>query len=125
MPWPGHPGMPMGYGAPRGMMPRGVYPPRIPMPPQMRPRMPQQGVVVNAPGQTRMMVSPTSSSLPMPGRVQRPSSMLPQQKNIPGSSGQPQLTSAALANMSPEDQKNALGERLYASILQVHPEKAA
>ena len=126
MPWPGHPGMvmgPMGYGAPRGMMPRGVFPPRMAMPPQMRPRMPPQGVVMN--GQNRMMMSPNNAGLPMSGRVMRPNSMLPQQKNIPGSTGQPQLTSAALANMSPEDQKNALGERLYATILQIHPEKAA
>ena len=130
MPWPGHPGMvmgPMGYGAPRGVMPRGVYPPRMAMPQQMRPRMPPQGGVMNAQGQGRGMMSPNTAALQMPGRAPRPASgaALPQQKIIPGSSGQPQLTSAALANMSPEEQKNALGERLYATILQIHPEKAA
>ncbi|KNH04826.1 polyadenylate-binding protein 4 [Perkinsela sp. CCAP 1560/4] len=128
-PWPGHPGVMgagrMGYPPQRGMMPPSVYPPRMGVPQPMRPRVSPQGVVMNAPGQ--MMGGNGMHPSGRMGGMNRPSAppMMPQQKNIPGMSGQPQLTSAALANMSPEDQKNALGERLYAAILSIHPENSA
>eukprot|EP00009_Paramoeba_aestuarina_P010089 CAMPEP_0201523772 /NCGR_PEP_ID=MMETSP0161_2-20130828/20911_1 /ASSEMBLY_ACC=CAM_ASM_000251 /TAXON_ID=180227 /ORGANISM="Neoparamoeba aestuarina, Strain SoJaBio B1-5/56/2" /LENGTH=580 /DNA_ID=CAMNT_0047922981 /DNA_START=89 /DNA_END=1831 /DNA_ORIENTATION=+ len=127
-PWPGHPGMMgagrAGYPGPqRGMMPPNVYPPRMGAAQPMRSRMAPQ--VMNAPGQNPMMMPGSSMQHPAARMgVARPP-VLPQQKNIPGMNGQPQLTSAALANMSPEEQKNALGERLYTKILSIHPEKAA
>eukprot|EP00998_Keelungia_sp_KM082_P005915 NODE_219_length_2278_cov_98.180381_g213_i0.p1 GENE.NODE_219_length_2278_cov_98.180381_g213_i0~~NODE_219_length_2278_cov_98.180381_g213_i0.p1 ORF type:complete len:670 (+),score=161.85 NODE_219_length_2278_cov_98.180381_g213_i0:78-2087(+) len=43
---------------------------------------------------------------------------------VPGNLGD-NLTSGALAAMSPEQQKNALGERLFSSITDTHPDLAA
>ncbi|MRB67761.1 hypothetical protein GH825_30875, partial [Bacillus thuringiensis] len=49
----------------------------------------------------------------------------PPQPIIPGASGSEPLTPAALANMNSEQQKNALGERLFARISDSHPTYAA
>lgn len=44
--------------------------------------------------------------------------------NLPGATGEA-LTPEVLANMEPEQQKNALGERLFSRIQETHPEYAA
>jgi polyadenylate-binding protein len=47
------------------------------------------------------------------------------QAGLPGVTGQDSLTPDALAGMTPEQQKNALGERLFARISETHPDYAA
>jgi polyadenylate-binding protein len=51
--------------------------------------------------------------------------MMAPQAAIPGLSGQEPLTAAGLAAMTAEQQKNTLGERLFARISETHPESAA
>lgn len=43
---------------------------------------------------------------------------------LPHVPGQPELTASVLAEASPQDQKQMLGERLYPQIQQMHPEEA-
>lgn len=82
---------------PMGMPPRG-YGPRGPM----GPGMPPQGYPMRG---------------PMMGFQQGPPPPRP-----PTVSG---ITSTELSKMSPEEQKNALGERLYARIQEINPQQAA
>jgi polyadenylate-binding protein len=46
----------------------------------------------------------------------------PQQQRPPQASG---ISAQNLAKMTPEEQKNALGERLYAKIMEINPNQAA
>jgi polyadenylate-binding protein len=123
------PGMPMGMKQPM-MFPQQRQFPVMPGAggPQRMMRPPQQGGVrpgaVPQPGAPRPGVPPVAApKVP----VTRPAGVqgAQQQKNIPGMYGLPNLTSSALAAMSSEEQKNALGERLYARIYAVNPDQAA
>ena len=86
---------------------------------------PRQGVqnIAPRPG-VAPPVAPQKMMTQVPARA-GPQAVPQQQKNIPGMYGLPNLTSSALAAMSSEEQKNALGERLYARIYAVNPDQAA
>jgi len=130
-------GMPMGMKQPmmfpqqRGPFP-GVMPgqqPRMMRPPGQQggqPGGPRQGVqsIAPRPGGVPPPVAPQKMMAQVPVRA-GPQAVPQQQKNIPGMYGLPNLTSSALAAMSSEEQKNALGERLYARIYAVNPDQAA
>eukprot|EP00993_Chasmostoma_nieuportense_P001481 NODE_235_length_2623_cov_44.191106_g220_i0.p1 GENE.NODE_235_length_2623_cov_44.191106_g220_i0~~NODE_235_length_2623_cov_44.191106_g220_i0.p1 ORF type:complete len:618 (-),score=114.61 NODE_235_length_2623_cov_44.191106_g220_i0:671-2524(-) len=63
-----------------------------------------------------------------PGMAPPSSMMFKQGMQTPmgmGMNGREPLTAAGLANMNPDQQKNALGERLFARISETHPEYAA
>jgi polyadenylate-binding protein len=103
----GHPGhMPM---HPAFMPMRGppMRPPPGPMPPRhggYGPRPPMPGPF--GPG-------------PMPPRPMMGFNQGPPMRTVGG------ITSTELSKMSPEEQKNALGERLYAKIQDINPQQAA
>ncbi|CAO1614158.1 unnamed protein product [Sympodiomycopsis kandeliae] len=115
-------GLPM--GAPYGQFPAGMVPPagyRPPRPPRGAPGVPPQAGArppVNGaprPGQPG----------PIPGRgvpAGARGAGARQQQNFP--QAQPGLTAAALANASPEEQKQMLGEAIYPKIAASHPDLA-
>lgn len=118
-------GMPM--GAPYGQFPAGMVPPagyRPPRPPRGAPgvgmppgaagaRPPVNGVP--RPGQ------PIPGGLPGRGIPPAGARSAPRQA---ANQGQPALTAAALANASPEEQKQMLGEAIYPKIAASHPDLA-
>jgi polyadenylate-binding protein len=74
----------------------------------------------------------------MPGPMARPQQRMPMQPGLPMMPQQTRYTQAApapprqsginaaqLAKMTPEEQKNTLGERLYAKISEMQPVQAA
>ena len=81
---------------------------RPPMVPRMNVPMPTRPPAIQVRG-------------PPMGAVQRPYTQPPMQRAMPSAG----LTQAQLARMTPEEQKNALGERLYARINEVNPMQAA
>ena len=96
---PGGPGMQPGAGGPGGMM--------------GQPGMGQPGGMMNQPGGPRVM-RPQPKPAPMqPMPTQQPAQ--PQQQSL----------STLLSSMSVEQQKNVLGERLYAYISKSHSTEAA
>eukprot|EP01006_Ploeotia_vitrea_P048977 TRINITY_DN67293_c4_g1_i1.p1 TRINITY_DN67293_c4_g1~~TRINITY_DN67293_c4_g1_i1.p1 ORF type:complete len:661 (+),score=126.63 TRINITY_DN67293_c4_g1_i1:61-2043(+) len=97
----GRPGAPQGMGRPGPMGNQAQMPPQQQQhapasPPQMK-QQPQQGSYFNS---------------------------APQENMQPIQPADP-LTSQALAHMSPEQQKNAIGERLFSSIKLTYPDLAA
>lgn len=99
---------------------------------QMRPPQAQQGLARRAmPGRAPMpqqlMRAPMAGKgfprgIPQPGRPLVPQTLVPTPKV---SSVDDALSAAALADMAPDQQKNALGERLFARISITQPEYAA
>mmetsp|Transcript_30570 Transcript_30570/g.42168 ORF Transcript_30570/g.42168 Transcript_30570/m.42168 type:complete len:751 (+) Transcript_30570:52-2304(+) len=111
-----------------GGVPAGMLPPAGgvagPQPHLMRPKMPAMAPAV--PQRPGVQGMPTSAYGSGPQAPAQPSvTPPPPVKSIPGFQGLPPLTSSALAAMSEEEQKNALGERLYARIESQEPEQAA
>lgn len=106
-PFGGMPGAP-GMGRPGGMQ----QPPNM-MAMQMA--MQRQAAMGGFPGQPGMGAQPPRVMRPQP----KPSLVQQPQQN------QPQSLSTLLANMSVEQQKNVLGERLYAHISKTHSSEAA
>jgi|EP00669_Euglena_mutabilis_P007222 polyadenylate-binding protein len=112
MPMQGGPQMqmrpPMGQ---QGGVPRRMLPGRAPQLPQALGRggMPGKGM----PGR----------GLPTPVRPVPPQAILPTGPKAAG--GDDSLSAAVLADMAPDQQKNALGERLFARISTTQPEYAA
>lgn len=104
MPMPGHmmrpmmPMNPMGGMPPMGMFPGG---------------MPPMGMM---PGMAR---PPMQRPAPVP-QPQRPQMAQPQVPSHPSG-----LDAQYLASMTPEQQKNVLGERLYSYIIKINPTQAA
>lgn len=99
---------PMGQ---QGGVPRRMLPGRAPQLPQALGRggMPGKGM----PGR----------GLPTPVRPVPPQAILPTGPKAAG--GDDSLSAAVLADMAPDQQKNALGERLFARISTTQPEYAA
>lgn len=105
-----------GLPARRPAAPRGSMPPRAAgvVPRGMRPPFGQQQFPKQARGPAALPVPFAQQPIAPPPLVA-----------IPGPAGEQPLTSAALAQMTPGQQKNALGERLFARINFTHPEHAA
>jgi polyadenylate-binding protein len=114
------------YGPPG---PWNRYPP---MPPQFMPPF-----MMNGPGPMRR---PPMPRMPMPGPMNPRMNMMPMRpanlSQQPRAYTQPQpqrpvqgvangMSAQNLAKMTPEEQKNALGERLYSKIMEVNPSQAA
>jgi polyadenylate-binding protein len=127
-PMGGYGGPGFGWGGP--MMPPfargGPMPPHGLMPPFMGMRGPMRG-----PPQGPPMMPPRGFG-PRPGPPYPPmrGPMVGfQQGPPPGGPPRPPtvsgITTAELSKMSPEEQKNALGERLYAKIQEINPQQAA
>jgi polyadenylate-binding protein len=106
-------GMPMGRGfGPQGM--RGMGGPAAPMRPPVAARPPTHP----APFPTAPM-----GKLPQPpAATQRYTQPLPRQPAQTTVSG---ISSTDLSKMTPEEQKNTLGERLYVKITELRPQQAA
>jgi polyadenylate-binding protein len=124
-PMGGYGGPAFGWGGP--MMPpfggRGPMPPHGMVPPFMGMRGPMRGP------QGPPMMPPRGYGGPMRGPQYPPmrGPMIgfqqgPPMPRPPTVSG---ITSTELSKMSPEEQKNALGERLYAKIQEINPQQAA
>ena len=115
------------YGPPN---PWSRYPP---MPPQFMPPF-----MMNGPGAVRR---PPMPRMPMPGPMNPRMNMMPMRpanlNQQPRAYTQPQpqrppqcvagtgISAQNLAKMTPEEQKNALGERLYSKIMELNPTQAA
>lgn len=81
--------------------------------------------VTNAPPQQRPGAQPQPGPRPqVPNYAQRAAPRPPQPEPGVSVPGQPDLTASALAQASPAEQKQMLGERLYPLIQQVHPDDA-
>lgn len=117
------------YGQVRAGRPQVPNAPRPQIVPGTRPITgPQTGI----PPQARQ---PTQAPRPPPqagrqtnfGGVRppiRPSGTAPANQAISGIPGQADLTPSMLADATPQDQKQMLGERLYPLIASMHPEEA-
>lgn len=115
--WPRYPPMP------------GQFMPPFMMPPQPMRRPPMGRMNMNMPAGPNMNMP---GRLPMRPPMAMPMQGVPMSMMNPRPYTQPQprqqgsgLTAQQLAKMTPEEQKNALGERLYAKIVEVNPTQAA
>lgn len=142
---PGPRGMPRGPAGPRGPRPPMVGGPRpgpggmmpygMPQQPGMMrggpmPQRPYQGGAMNFPqgvrGQPPMggpMMMPPQQQMGMPPQQQQPVSSMAPAKPTAATAAKPvddALTPATLSKMSPADQRQIIGERLYMAI-QTHP----